>query len=86
MAVAHDWFAPFGEVTREPHAKGDWTARSQAILFRKREFTIRRFVQKDKGTVCFAVDCSEGILVQQMGSYAVVGKDLTSSDVHKNIS
>ena len=21
MAVAHDWFAPFGEVTREPHAK-----------------------------------------------------------------
>ena len=40
---------------------------TRRLLFRKREFTIRHFMQKDKGTVCFAVDCSEGILVQQMG-------------------
>ena len=58
---------------------------ARRILFHKREFTIRHSMQKEKGTVCFAVDCSEEIWVQQMGSYAVVGKDLTSSDVPKNI-
>ena len=36
VTVAHDWFAPFGEVTREPHAKGDWTARSQATVSQAR--------------------------------------------------
>ena len=72
--------------SRESRTRKEIGQLVRRLLFRKREFTIRRFVQKDKGTVCFAVDCSEGILVQQMGSYAVVGKDLTSSDVHKNIS
>ena len=86
MAVAHDWFAPFLGKSRESRTRKEIGQLVRRLLFRKREFTIRRFVQKDKGTVYFAVDCSEGILVQQMGSYAVVGKDLTSSDVHKNIS
>ena len=72
--------------SRESRTRKEIGQLVRRLLFRKREFTIRRFVQKDKGTICFAVDCSEEILVQQMGSYAVVGKDLTSSDVHKNIS
>ena len=36
VAVAHDWFAPFGKVTREPLAKGDWRACSQATVSQAR--------------------------------------------------
>ena len=36
LAEAHDWFAPFGEVTREPHAKGDWIVCSQATVSQAR--------------------------------------------------
>lgn len=36
VAVAHDWFAPFGKVTREPLAKGDWTVCSQATVSQAR--------------------------------------------------
>ena len=40
FAVAHDWFAlrfaPFGEVTREPLAKGDWIVCSQATVSQAR--------------------------------------------------
>ena len=72
-------------MSRESRTRKEIGELARRLLFRKREFTIRHFMQKDKGTVCFAVDCREGSLVQQMDSYAVVGKDFTSSDVHRNI-
>ena len=85
LLVGHDWFAPFGEVTREPHAKGDWIVCSQATVSQA-IIHDSALHAKRKETVCFVIDCSEEILVQQMGSYAVFGKEFTSSDVHKNIS
>ena len=85
MAVAHDWFAPFGEVTREPHAKGDWTARSQATVSQARIHDSALRAKRERDSLLCS-HCSQEILVQHLGSYTVVGKDFTSSDVHKNIS